>query len=599
MLALVINAAIMAAILILVPQAYETNDDYAIALRIVEGETHVGFIDYYLCVLLVGIQKLIGSWNAFVLFQIAASFAAFVCLTKAFFTAGKGWLANILFVLLIAVYSFDHYSVIQFTKTAGLLAVIGVLLLIAAVTEKRGLSYFIPGIILMFIGSAFRIESMVFALAFGGLYFLFWIIGEGRSLKEDGYLTPVRGISLLVALVFVAGTFGLFQLSEKVNTGTDALQNYREYDDARTTVVDYPVYDHFKKHPDEYAEAGITQEDMYLIDNWYLDYDGAATKDRLQTIAKVYKDSHETDASFLFGTTKKCLRHIYHEVRDLTPTGMHIIILVALALFAFARLRPRYWIYVILVGGGVLFLYWYLFYIQRPAYRASYVIDWAASIWLLYYIDPCRTWGRNEETGKIRVVPVITATLTALVLALALAGGGYAAYERGFDQAKEIKGKIRPDALAQKISEDRSNVYVFSTRLKCNPETYAKPLKKPERDRNVFTFGSWGTESPYLLDRMGEYAMSNVFGDTIDNNKVYVVENKNVDRMEEYMNRWYRAYTGAGRAILYDPVDEVDGYKIWQVITAPIQGEEPEAEDEGTGSEGVDENAGDDDQVAD
>ena len=77
-ISILINAGIAAAVLLLTHMSYETNDDFAISSRIVDGYSEVYFINYYLCFVLTKIQNLIPSLNAHVMVQLVLSFISFV-----------------------------------------------------------------------------------------------------------------------------------------------------------------------------------------------------------------------------------------------------------------------------------------------------------------------------------------------------------------------------------------------------------------------------------------------------------------------------------------------------------------------------------------
>ena len=117
---LVINAVILIAMLILTNMAYETNDDYAIASRLAAGYPYVGFVNYYLCKVLIAVQRMIPAVNWYVIFMIAASFAAFTCILYTIFNAGTSRIIRIASAVMVAFFAFDHYSTVQFTKTAAL-----------------------------------------------------------------------------------------------------------------------------------------------------------------------------------------------------------------------------------------------------------------------------------------------------------------------------------------------------------------------------------------------------------------------------------------------------------------------------------------------
>ena len=73
-------------------------------------------------------------------------------------------------------------------------------------------------------------------------------------------------------------------------------------------------------------------------------------------------------------------------MRDLSFTGIHIIYLCVLAVWMLLALKPKHWPYVIGTGLMSLALYLALFYMQRPTYRALYIADIGAAVWLLYYL---------------------------------------------------------------------------------------------------------------------------------------------------------------------------------------------------------------------
>ena len=95
-------------------------------------------------------------------------------------------------------------------------------------------------------------------------------------------------------------------------------------------------------------------------------------------------------------------------------------------------------------------------------------------------------------------------------------------------------------------------------------EYYSKPIFVPERgyQRNAIGFGSWGTKSPYILQKLDAYGLDNTFGDLINNEKAFVFEDNNVARLTEYMNKWYGT---EDIEIVLEQVDEIDGHPLWKV----------------------------------
>ena len=157
-----VNTVILILIMVFTHMCYETNDDYAIASRIADGCPEVLFVSYYLCRLLVSAGALAPALNLYILLQIALGYVSFVVMLKLMLDRNNKVLFTIAASAVIAVFSFDHYCMLQFSKTSIVAALAGFMIIADAVLLKRGAGYYIAGIVLVFAGAAFRIEHAVF-----------------------------------------------------------------------------------------------------------------------------------------------------------------------------------------------------------------------------------------------------------------------------------------------------------------------------------------------------------------------------------------------------------------------------------------------------
>ena len=562
--ATVINAMILVLIVFFTDMSYETNDDYAISVRTLMGDPYTFFVDYHVCRFLIWLQGLIPALNAFVLFQVAVSFIAFTCISALFLDKERSFMAQLIFLLIIAIYSFDHYSVIQFTKTSILVLTSGMLMLIDAMTERRRVGYYAAALMLFYIGSTLRIQNAYLAIAFAGLFLLFWVVQNRRRLIPEGYLRPAKLGVYLLLLLLLGGAFLLHQWSNDINVSTTALREYQKYNDERSWVIDYSDFKHYDGNRDKFDAMGLSENDLYLINNWYFDYDGAASYDNLKSINRVYAESRQASVDRVKRSVKDCLKNIVSTVRAHSSEGIQIIILMGIALSAMALMRPGYWLYIIALGVASLTIYLGLYYMGRPAYRAFYGVDLSATLWLLWYFDSTRYRTKATDGSEANIGPSeAVRALFGIAFALLLSIGVFFCGENSRNTHEGIVNGLRGEALTREISSNKDKVYLFATRDKMNLSTYATPMRAPDPDGNVFTFGGWGTLSPYLLGRMATYGLDNLFEDIIDNKDVYVIDNRNVDRMEEYLEKWYGR---DGSTIRYDKVKDVDGTVIWQVV---------------------------------
>ena len=576
--AIAINVIILVLISAFTEMSYETNDDYAISVRTLMGDPYTFFVNYFLCRAMIALQGLIPGLNAFVLLQVALSFVAFTCISALFFRRCRGFWPCLIFVMILAVYAFDHYSIVQFTKTSILLLTAGMVMLVDAMTLRLGAGYYIVAIILFYLGVALRMENAPVAIGFAGLFLIFWVIDNRSRLIPEGYLSPKKIASYVILLVIIAGSIGSGLWSNEINRSTPELRSYQQYNDQRSFVIDYSNFKHYDDNRAKFDGMGISENDLYLINNWYLDYDGAASLENLQKINQVYAQGRGEPADRMKKAVKKAIRDSISAMKDLSASGMQLLILFGIAISAIVLMRPRHWIYVIAVGLASIMIYASVYYMGRPAYRALYGVDLSATIWLLWYFDQRKyrgagggcadEAGSDEDTGIYagRMVIGVLKKIACVAFVLMLSGGLVLCVDRSNSKHEAIESNIRSPKLAEKIASDKDRVYVFATRDKKNTDTYTSPMKAPDPDENVFTFGGWGTRSPYLMDRLSAYGLDNLFSDIIDNDKVLVIDRKNTDRMEEYLNKWYGKGNKDGETIKYKKVEEIDGIIIWQVV---------------------------------
>ena len=556
---ILINFGILAAVLVLTRMSYETNDDYAIASRIAAGYPYVGFVNYYLCKGLIAVQKLIPAVNWYVVLLLAASFISFTCALYTIFSSGTSRIVRIAAAAMTALFAFDHYSTLQFTKTAALVMTAGMLMLVDCITEKRKAPGFILALLLIYLGACIRVDALMGAAGFAGVYGIVWLVQNRRRLKEDKYFTLPRIALYILLAALVCGAYGLDQYSCRINVSTDELRYAEDYSLYRSNIVDFPTYEYYEDNAAAYDAIGISENDIYLIDHWFFDYEGAASMENLRNIDNI-KRNDDSRVTVLKKSVKKCLKETREGVRDMSFTGIHVIYLCVLALWLLLALKPKHWPYVIGTGLMTLALYIAVYYIQRPAYRAIYIADIGAAVWMLYYLMKNVEEKKSSRRGASAVMGAAVILITAMLMVPAYRGSESKAVKAG--------GKVMSEAMQEYFMQNDDCLYVWSTTEKKTARVYASPLRTPdEKDRNVTGTGGWGVLSPYMLDKLAEFGVYNPIKDLIDNDKALFVGNKHIKRLEEYYNKWYGT---AGTEIYMQQVDEVDGNKIWAVKTADL-----------------------------
>ena len=353
----------------------------------------------------------------------------------------------------------------------------------------------------------------------------------------------------------VAGNQNRFRdLMKEQNELTPIVEKYKEYSELRSDVVDYPVYEFYSENEAAYDKIGISENDLYLVDHWYFDYDGAASPKNLSKILAVDDGAAKTTKS-ITEASKSFAREIISSIKTLSFTGIHVILLSVLAVWGMLFLKPRHRIYIIAMALLTVSLYLALFYMGRPAYRAFYVADLGATIWMLYYYSDFTLYMSHKKKQNVINIVIIIILLASIIPTLQNCNERYVS----------VQDKIMSTELQNYLSQNSENMYIMSVSEKKFSPDYATPLLTPGQngEKNIMGTGSWGTMSPYVLGKLQKYDISNPIKGLIGNDKAYYIGNKNIERLCEYYNKWYGS---KDKKINLIRTDGVAGYGVYRVL---------------------------------
>ena len=556
LVSIAVNLAILFAVMHFAPMYYETNDDYSIACKIAEGYPYVGFVNYYLCRVLIVLQKLFTGVNIFMLSQIVMSCIAFTAVYRVLIERSREVTEWLLAAVVIAFFSFDHYSAIQFTKTSALLMASGLLYVADAYTRRKNILAYIGGFLLYFIGVSYRQMGMFPALSYVCLFMLVWWILNGKEyFKGKKPVLEIGLILVIVALLVVPYPFDM--QSDRMNASTPELALAREYQAQRIKITDYPLVKNYEKFKDEYDAAGISENDILTIDRFVLDYDGAASLENLKTINRINAPALSTHMT-VGKAVKKFIRKTIKALRERSFTGMHIIALAFICVFMLLAVRPKSWIYIPLIGALTVALYITIYYMQRTNYRAFYVADVSATLWLLYVImaegkeSERRAW--RTWAGRLLCILAAAALLTLFPKAVKIENA----------KAAHNIDAVASEEVAAYLESHPDKFYIMPTPIQKWPATYLNPLAPAKMQDNCTNTGGWEAMTPSRLDFLAEHGMSNPVKDLIDSPDALMFGKYKKDMLLEYYNKWYGS---EDKTIVFEQVDEVTDIPIYRVVS--------------------------------
>ena len=220
--AAVLNAVFAAAIIILTSFSYIDSNDYYTSIQICRDHFYYsGTINYILAMIVGTVQYSLPDFNCFVLFQILASYAAFVSITFVFADKYNNRKAFIFSAVLNIIYALNHYSQVSSKSTSALLLLGGFMLVLNAIYHKRySLSCWL-GVAEILFGSFLNYLYFFVALGFAIAFFFGDMLAKRKYRlqfqKFFWYSRPFFFFFFFVTILTVV----LVQLSNSVNYSPD------------------------------------------------------------------------------------------------------------------------------------------------------------------------------------------------------------------------------------------------------------------------------------------------------------------------------------------------------------------------------------------
>ena len=556
--AFVLNALFLAACIIFTSFNYEGTADFYNSFLI--GKLHVyanASVNYLLAMMIGTAQYAFPNINCFVLFEVLASFIAFVSITFVFADKYNKRKAFVFAVILNIMFALDHYKNVDSTRTSALLCVAGFLLVLLAIHQKRYTLSCWVGVVEIVFGSFLNIAYFFVALGFAVAFFF------GDLIAKRKYRLPFRKLFwyfrpfLLMFILVSAVTLGLFQFSYTVNHATEQSAEYYEYSVTQNAVnsLPYPGYD---DHIEEFREVGIsTEADYELLKNGYYDADTGLDSTALKAVHQMQLNDNPKN---FFNVSYSVFEDYYDEVTqlNLSLVVISVYVLTSLIFIFYHKNRfsffPLFYLIVGFLSGFALrFLY-------DSNDNLTYGI-WVLMIAMLLNSFNFEVLRREAPTNKLRNHHGFMVLSCSAIAVLTV-----------------VSGFLYRDSSADYVEKDDAGFLI--SELDRNPDCYY--VMDPVTKKNFITGTTnyihpmWGFREDYLdnLDDFGFFHNTeimrrrnlpeNIYEAVVTKKKVYVIDNSVVFKKEKYFSAHY---CEEGKQAFYEPVSEPSGYKIYKVQT--------------------------------
>ncbi len=527
------------------PRFAETNDDMIMA------SFGYGYMTGAYSEFLVYINVLVGLamkacltvfpnvpwYTVFQVGLILASTAVFVYLVLWKF----GWKEALLpLALLYCSFGYEVLSSLQFTKTAGIAVIAGLLLLFYAL-EHRGKWYtYLFGIFLTFAGSLYRfgVFEMLLLFAFPVGFAMVWKqLRQRQWLKILGTFAP---FVLVIALCFGASIY-----DDYVYDTTPGWEDFWDYNQLRSSLTDrgYPPYEWYE---DIYTQLGISANDFHVYTNGNYGDTELYTREVIEQLVAA-KPEEKVDFSLFAGTIGRGFMEY---------AAFWCVLCLGFLCLLYVKNR-----------GGLLYLVYealaligiQVFFFARGRYLQSRVdimiLLAICLVFILYVLPPAYT-----KHAK-RLQYSMLASLLLISIAVPIQAEDLAVSDARLAVKKQTQ-------IEELITTDPDHFYLYYNSWSGFPDIMwdVWGVGEPGCGRNRAALGTWRASTPFIPEKYSKYGITNPYRDAIDRSDIYVMfSNNSVDYLLQYFRE---NYTPDAQMSLVKKAD--DKFTVYRVHTKPV-----------------------------
>lgn len=563
-MSILLNAFILFVMLLFFEPMYHSNDDIAMC-NIVDGskgtyDPHLIFINCAIGYLLKWLYMTFSVVPWYTVLQYVVIYVSLVVLTHIMWRRVRAPYCRCAFLVLLVSISYQNYILFQFSRTATIATIAGVLMLLNAFFEKKlSAKWLLCGYSLALVGSLFRFwQFMVVTVLLSGigLFYLLRLIKEEKNWKR--YL--IQNIGVFAGLFVLV--FGFYYWDQQ-QYNSQEWQDYKEFNTLRAELWDYGFPD-YQKYKQEYNELGIDYTTVALFRRWQSLDPERLTIDVFQKLIDL-KDPKKIDKAFW----KEFVREMFFNVYQIPAFFLAVFSIILW--FGFNK-RSRFEtitvIYeVFMIGLVYLYLYFQGRYFQDRVDMGLWLSVALVVFWMLT---------QKNDAFSLRA-GVITCSILIIV-------GLYIAYPRfkvnidvpqdpPLGSKRVYNDKKTKRAQIEMLSQDPEHLYLM--KVGCiNIEAGYGPFDRTPEDTiaNLCPMGGWTSRSASDNAILKRYHVENPYKDMIDNENVYLVDN-DIKTTMAYIRKWYSPDAKAKK------VKKIGECPVYKIVIEPTEEESKDKTD--------------------
>lgn len=519
-----LNAVFLFLLLLIVRPYYETNDDvslqsfFNLSRGVQDPYTRsANYIFGWILSVAYRITRQLPWYSLFFYFVIFVSLTSLSYIILSRFR--DGWLAGMLVGMILLVFGYQTYIVINFTRVSAVAAASGTILTVNSMRGRKADKWgILIGALLVFAGYIIRPQGAIAACACAsaaGIWLLLGIPSDAGKGRRNRLFARYL-ICLLPVVILVAGAKAMDVHERETNP---ARQEFYEYGNERIAVMDHG-FPKFKENKEAFKKLGINYTAWQLYKKWNFYDPEKMSKETMTEIAKLQQDDRIT------ANTVISFLKIYPGKAFLNQVCLLYLAVLALCI-VYGRKGKRELLAVFwqILVVGILLLY--LFSTRR--YGMPRV---EAGMWMgcIAGILPILEDSRARISRKTAVA--------ALLFVLIFSQKDWNVHYRRQTQAARDR-QINYRNYTSMLSNDTEHLYLFPVTRFFPDNAYSPFDRIPENSLyNLSPLGGWTAMSIPFLAVYERYGVTNPYRDMIGNDKIRLVTD-DPDIFVKYLRDYY------------------------------------------------------------
>ncbi len=520
--ALCLNLIMMALYLLIMRPKFDSNDDMNLAFFINRArpiqDPHLLFVNYMIGCVLAFLYRITVMLPWYGLLQYAVLLAGFTAAVWVIEQCFGNWESFALSMIVLNLFAADAYINVQFTKTAGIGAACGIMLLIWSMEQEKISKWGVAaGVLIALCGYMWRDREAYPVLVIWCVYGLYLLICLPRRAKGTRFRKALVYFGCLLILGGVwAGAHAVDEVSYKTSPDASA---YRDINDVRSTLTDFGFPD-YESNRQLYESLGIKESAYKLFSKWNFYDPDVFTLDVQKSLQEV-QNHRKWDLALIRG-----FFDTYPYKWFQNPMFYGWLLMLVLVVFFGRRMKETL---IAVLVEIVLLLMIFLYMYQQGRYNLERVDSplWlAASLVLLMLLD------RYLVRFEAKIAGVL------ILVVLAMNQNVWRASWRHNTRDDAQKMAVSRNQNAQ-VANDTEHLYLAKAGLYTLSVDYSPLSLVPVNvASNTAVTGGWPAGSPAYKAVLEKYGITNPFRDCVNNEKVYFIDN-HPDITLQYIREYY------------------------------------------------------------